>query len=556
METKAKKTKKTQEETQWTDVLIRTNFSDSGKVPTSGSASHSPDIVPNGITLINDPVTYLTSDDNWMKDVGKNIEQSRQNFIYMRGINLHDGPRKGRFYLYYAPSSILLYPSEWKDNQLKTSSGQGYIEFDATEKDQRVATNQPFTWIPVAVSGHYCMIGRIYTEENPNPIPETGGITDFTKWILNHPNMAWRNVSMVSKDLPTYTKVVPYAQGDEGHDMELGIKWTNLPIGSYIAFSCGTPLPNGESIELPKTKITTTSGRLTIPAYVNKDWVTQVAYSYWSNGQTPTEGFKITFEGFYTAATDDELYDLAYPRELFGLPSRYDRLGGPIRMIPVGGDSIEGVTNERLMQNTLNMENNMSTKTEQVTAKTHINDVKWKLESRVFPRAVSYSSSNVAVQQVTGSDDFVYDEVSINHGGSNQDDPSYELEIDYVQDDVPGLLDFAIRCTDIPVGYSVALKCDQTGPNPPLEIGKTQITRTDMSIVATSAIPAGFKGKLKLYVWQNEKETTSGSKLTFQVLQPKEVQNASPVGIRFGSKDDQDLASSFYKVAQVVALLS
>ena len=324
---------------QWDDVLIRSSFSDTGKIPTSGTASHSPDIIPWGPALLTNPEQALITDDNWGKYLGKNISQGEANYLYMRGINLSDGAKEGKFYLYFAPCGMLQYPGDWSRNYLMTSTGVDHIKFTAGAKDARVATNEPFQWIPGPVDGHYCLIGRIWTQEHPNEIPKIYKITDFARYILDNPNMAWRNVSMVANNVPFQTAWSVYDQGDEEHDMDVGITWKNLvPNKTWVSFSCGTLLPGGEPWFMPKTLITVKNGKQFVPGgVIFAHWKSKITYSVWFDCPAPPD-WEIEATAQYISTSSDVLYDRATLLEDLGVPGRKDVDGGPVKAIPVGGD--------------------------------------------------------------------------------------------------------------------------------------------------------------------------------------------------------------------------
>ena len=58
----------------------------------------------------------------------------RDSYIYLRASNLAGKDQKGRFYLYWAKASLLLYPNFWKDQVIKTQNGQDYYEFSVTKE--------------------------------------------------------------------------------------------------------------------------------------------------------------------------------------------------------------------------------------------------------------------------------------------------------------------------------------------------------------------------------------------------------------------------------------
>jgi hypothetical protein len=325
---------------QYDDIYIRSNFDDKGEIPTSGTLCHSPDIIPNGQKPLADPNT-LISDENWDKEMGKNLIANAHNYIYVRGMNLANKAENGDVYLYYSKASLLLYPSQWKNNQLKTDDGSGKCNVSAKAIGSRVVTDNPFTWEPEYITGdHYCMVARVSTKDNPNKIPDTGDIQDFSKFICNNPGFGWRNVSVVNADSPTFTQTIEYEQGTIKAPMKFCIECTNVPVGAEVAFSCATPGPQ-PVINLDKTTVTNSESFIVgMSSNVPKNFKSNISYSYWSNGKKPLKGFKIRLYAIYLVATDNELYDFAMDHPTFSVAlnseDEFNRAIGPTKAIIVG----------------------------------------------------------------------------------------------------------------------------------------------------------------------------------------------------------------------------
>lgn len=150
---------------------------------------------------------------------------------------------------------------------------------------------------------------------------------------------------------PTFTRPVHYAQGPEGGMMHIQLSCTGLPVGSEVAFSCGTPGPN-PPLDLKRTKITTPGTfDVGITSNIPAGFESNIAYSYWSNNLTPSQGFKISLVVFYFVSQDnEELYRLARPLEEHNLkvPEEHILLGaglgvGPVKAIKVGGHTTVGL---------------------------------------------------------------------------------------------------------------------------------------------------------------------------------------------------------------------
>jgi hypothetical protein len=318
---------------QWDDLYFRHNFDDTGMYPTSGSLSASPDIIPLGSAPVSDP-SYLISDGNWGKDYGNSTNASEANYIYLRGQNLSDADVTGaKLYLYYSPASLLLWPSDpldpkkgWAKNPLQTSNGAKSITV-SPKAGARFVTPEGFMWVPQPISNdHYCLVSRVSTDKNPNPVPELGTITDFAVYISEHPDMAWRNVVTINPANPESTTQMNYSQGTEGGDVYLIMRCENVPDGSAVSFSSGTPGPD-PMIYMQKTTVVNTVGSDGVPRFsltlltnIPANWSSNIAYTWYSEGKNPLPGLKVWFEAIMPTTTDHPvLGSYARPLAEFGI---------------------------------------------------------------------------------------------------------------------------------------------------------------------------------------------------------------------------------------------
>ena len=152
-------------------------------------------------------------------------------------------------------------------------------------------------------------------------------------------------------DKPTFTQSVDYAQGTEGGVMHVMLCCKSLPVGSEVAFSCGTPGPQ-PLLNLNRIKVDNSeSFDVGITSNIPAGFESNIAYSYWSNGLKPLPGFTLSLVVFYFVSQDnEELYRLARPLEEHNLkvPEEHILLGaglgvGPVKAIKVGGHTTVGL---------------------------------------------------------------------------------------------------------------------------------------------------------------------------------------------------------------------
>jgi len=328
----------------YNDLFFRTNLSDIGNVPSPPPAYSSPDIIPHGTSPVPDPAGFFAG--NYGSDVGQALVNRASNYIYLRMKNLFTGTQSGLASLYYSRASLILYPSQWRNNALMTSDNASQVPVSAQSTNGVAVTTDPFAWTPPSLddNDHYCLISRVVTEQHPNPIPSTGSVSDFSEFILSNPGFGWRNVSLTDAGAPTFTTSVAYQQGSDRAPILFLLLCENVPAGAAVAFSAGTPGPV-PLIDLEKTVVPQNNGSFAagMHADVPGSYSTNITYSYWANGTSPPPGFKITLVAQYYVDSKIHLYDrLLTPHEL-GVPHSLRSQIGPQRGLTIGSHTTIGV---------------------------------------------------------------------------------------------------------------------------------------------------------------------------------------------------------------------
>ena len=332
---------------KYEDLFIRSTLSDTNTIPRIGSQSRSPDIIPYGMAPVENPQTFFSS--NYNSDVGQDLVSNSRNYLYMRAKNYLAGANSGEFSLYYAPSNVILYPAQWRNNILKTSDGQTKVPVSVAGEGDIAVTNNPFTWVPnIPGSGyHYCLIGVIDTSRHPNPIPNITAISNMAEWVANNGGIGWRNVAVTTKGAATFTTEVPYEQGDEPYQVFFSIECQNTPVGSEVSFSAGTPT-GGKPIYLPRTTVTRSDTfNVGMDTYVNAGFETNISYSWWANNTTAPGNMSIAIKARVESNGNDVIAKIGYTPEELGIADalHYDcgrgvcslhAARGPIKMFTVG----------------------------------------------------------------------------------------------------------------------------------------------------------------------------------------------------------------------------
>jgi hypothetical protein len=308
-------------QTVYKDMLVRSSTSDTGQVPFSGTASSSPDIIPAG-NLPKDPLSFLA---DMGKDYGQNVIAAENNYLYARGVNLASKHQNGAVHLYWSRASLLQYPSQWSGNELPLDTEK--TEGSPVEADQgaNFVTLAPFLWknVPTPPPGdHYCLVGRMVTADDPNPIPDLFTLPDFAAWIAQNRGMSWRNITVVNDPRgPVITQQALYEQKQAASEIYVQLICENMPTGAEISLACGTPGPQ-PLIQLTWTKITEPNQIAGVQTKIPQNWTSNITYSFRPNGTKPAANAKLKLQMIYIVPPKEALEALATPLRAFGVPAR------------------------------------------------------------------------------------------------------------------------------------------------------------------------------------------------------------------------------------------
>lgn len=264
---------------------------------TGGPWSASPDVVPTGATPISDPERLVV---DYNTDLGSPVLPGQINFVYVRGLNTGSAPATARFWLFYTPSNLMLWPQTWRSDGI-TVNGQPQNFVEVTIAPGQVGAGPAFVWQapPLPAGNTYCLIA--YAENAPlsqppqaplpaSPLPSTDALAQY---VSGNPALAWRDTVEVSAAVPTWQQVIPVTGPPEGGSLMLGIQCQNMPTDGYVAFS--VPGPDAAStVHMPKTQISYPSMAITFPVTWPPNFATEATITYWMGATPPPAGASIS----------------------------------------------------------------------------------------------------------------------------------------------------------------------------------------------------------------------------------------------------------------------
>lgn len=326
----------------YNDFFMRPNFSTpEGQVPTTGVPYTSPDIIPYGTSPQSGYQQFFATPANWAKDLGQSIAFNQQNLIYLRAKNFAAGANSGTAYLYYSPSSVINWPSNWVNNQILVQPGDSntppvYTTGLSAQSNRGIAVaNQPFVWVPNTPpppgSSHYCLISRIVTAANPNPLPahSQGTYADMVSLVHNSPGYGWRNVHLVDANAPdwTYQTMLTVPDTATAEEVHIYLACVNIPVGAAIAFSCSTLEKTSGPIQLAETIVTDPNMIAGVTVTLQPGFSGSIGVSYWTNGTTIQGTGGVYLEAALEA-------DGASPMARYSTPELQERLRAAVGITP------------------------------------------------------------------------------------------------------------------------------------------------------------------------------------------------------------------------------
>lgn len=184
---------------QYHDVFVRKSFGDTGVVPHPAPIT-SPDIIVAGTTQTENPAEAYGGA-HYVEDLSVEPTANQVNFLYLRARNLFPAAEPPgttspapQLIAYSTLGSLAFDSKNWQI--MTTVNGTQAVTVSGAEGAVLVGTT-PFQFTPTPhANDHYCLIGRVVTNFNPNPLPDTSTIADSLNWLYNHPAYCWRNVSL------------------------------------------------------------------------------------------------------------------------------------------------------------------------------------------------------------------------------------------------------------------------------------------------------------------------------------------------------------------------
>lgn len=296
----------------YNDFFMRPNLTTTpyGSVPSSPPLTSSPDIIPQqGTSPIGNFQTVLATDTSYGQDIGQDLLLQQNNLIYVRAKNGSAGAQTGTINLFYVPSAIINWPSQWVHNQLSTDQGASSAKISAANAGDVAVGDHPFQWTPQpppAGSDHYCLISQVVTPTTPNAIPgqnQPMTYEDMATLVSSDLGIGWRNVALVDGSTPTWTynTMLTVPSNNPTAAVVHVYLACNVPVNTAVAFACSTLDGTSAPITIPQTTVTVPNQISGVTVTLQPGFSGSIAVSFFANGQTLSSGQGLTLEAAYEA---------------------------------------------------------------------------------------------------------------------------------------------------------------------------------------------------------------------------------------------------------------
>jgi len=127
-------------------IYMRPNLSNGGAVPAAGPFCTCPDIWPAGTQPVPNFQTALATSQSYGSNPPDQITMNMDNYIYVRGLNGATANQTVTVALYYVPSGVIQWPSQWQNNVIKTDQGNTTANIANLAPGAVGVADQTFLW--------------------------------------------------------------------------------------------------------------------------------------------------------------------------------------------------------------------------------------------------------------------------------------------------------------------------------------------------------------------------------------------------------------------------
>lgn len=264
----------------------------------------SPDIICTGPTPLPDPKVIVNAN-----NYNKGLPQGSQhiplvnNWVYVRGVNPQSVPQTSTIFLYYAETSLILWPQLWKTSGIQAAGeNKNWIQLNAPANSNNggiAGTLVPFGWTPPRPHVGFCLLAWANNgpdQLTPPVIPDLLTTQDMAEFIIAHPNIGWKTTvegQVASDGEPIVQQTIPIIGPASGGTLSIGLQCHNMPTDGFIEFSVPGP-DKQNTIIFPKSRIVTPNYSPSFMVEYPPNFETEMTWTYYQGVTPPPAGASIT----------------------------------------------------------------------------------------------------------------------------------------------------------------------------------------------------------------------------------------------------------------------
>jgi hypothetical protein len=321
-----------------TELYMRRTLADKKVSPSDPAGAKSPDIIPYLLGNAANPQIFFKG--NYAIDPGKPLLVGESNQIYVRAMNGGTSAASGQVYVYTAPAEMILYPSMWQTNALKTLSGADSAQIDNVAAGEVGVGDEPFLLTPTQLPGclHYSFVACVSGDGPPDP-PPIHGIEDLAAWTVDG-NLTSRNVFVVGSTSSSAVQV-GYTQGATAATVFFTINGSGCPVNhSWVQVQSETDGAPG-LVKVQKTKITDPNPVIGVSVAIPANYRTMITILF-SADQPAGEDWQLNWTASMKVSSTHPLYKHAKTAAELGIAETEidDPKAGPVKAVVLGSATI------------------------------------------------------------------------------------------------------------------------------------------------------------------------------------------------------------------------
>lgn len=249
--------------------------------------------------------SVYTTPTGYNTDFGSTVFMQQTNYVYLRALNTTSGPVTGAAWFYYAESDLALWPAKWRTDNILVDGVSTNTQQIQIPQAGGVGVTDAFLWTPppfhqgASSWDHYCCL--VWMENPPlqpppwtplSAIPNMNSWGDLANFVVNNPNVGWRNTQDVS-GTSNWQRTSSITGPPQGGTIQVGMACNNMPTDGQFSYTI--PAAGGmPSHTFPTTTIWDPNATVITSINFPAAAATSLTITYQQGATTPPPGSSIS----------------------------------------------------------------------------------------------------------------------------------------------------------------------------------------------------------------------------------------------------------------------